>query len=755
MSTRLSTTLGSTPSPRRDRGLALALAATIALVTLTACSDDGASPQDEDDPDQVVIAGTVGAAGDTLITNEFDLMVPAGAFSEEHALVVLRHDAAREPDTRTYELTGVPVDFADSLQFRLGVIASTPAKADGPDVRLIPRVIAELAWIVSDDDTMRADLVLDAQIDADGLTATLPARDYFPLPEKADPSDFLLHVILSGSIEYETVLVQLPVHIEVMADESLSYARDQLTSWLQQGVALYAPLTDDLRQIRRPSLGPTIETIRGRVSVTGEPTRAKCFTQRANALDWPPTGDLELRAIVRLEDSGPTDVEAARIPILEEFWNTVYFERTSVGHIWWGLATGKMLANVLMPTYEPTFFDGTQANPLIGFGRIESLRFYGDAMAPLAAWIDTRDEPGFGRDAIAASIAARAEDPDPGPAFLDEAIPGTPDQWWPAFASDLVSGNVPFRTTAFMLDHVDDDWVIDAADDLSQQWTEPHFVLDGSLYRIYLERDDFHPDAVLDFVLTDHALADLSIFTVTGDQATPIWHGNEVTIAGLDQYAAAGTDLLALVTFAGTDISAAGTELTLDVILDEPDPGAEVFTMTKARTQISWFRYATDAGDPQCTDTRSSDRTYFGVGWFSDGQWDGTTFVGHRAGEIFEGSLDGHHEFEIDIAITVSGDGQHVTAVDYSYWFHDFNDDHAVDEPDEWEEHRITFSGELDNITPFAYDMDFKGEGVTQLAGAVYTVTHWTEDDPCEYQTVVFELLEDCEMYVSFQDDVE
>ncbi|MEZ4388510.1 MAG: hypothetical protein R3D98_13255 [Candidatus Krumholzibacteriia bacterium] len=50
----------------------------------------------------------------------------------------------------------------------------------------------------------------------------------------------------------------------------------------------------------------------------------------------------------------------------------------------------------------------------------------------------------------------------------------------------------------------------------------------------------------------------------------------------------------------------------------------------------------------------------------------------------------------------MSGDGQSVLAVDYTYGEQDHNDDGGPDVPDTFEVHRIAFGGALPNITPFA-----------------------------------------------------
>ncbi|MEZ4386870.1 MAG: hypothetical protein R3D98_04715 [Candidatus Krumholzibacteriia bacterium] len=49
--------------------------------------------------------------------------------------------------------------------------------------------------------------------------------------------------------------------------------------------------------------------------------------------------------------------------------------------------------------------------------------------------------------------------------------------------------------------------------------------------------------------------------------------------------------------------------------------------------------------------------------------------------------------------------------------------------------------------------MDFGGQGRALVGGAVYTETHWIEGDDCVYETVSFELAEECRMYVSFRAD--
>lgn len=726
---------------------ALLLTVLLLILGLASCGGDSGDPA-VDEPDEFLIAATVDADGDTLVHDDISVGIPAGALAESASITVARVEPSWMPGTGTFEITGLPVPLQEPLTVSLR--RTTGDEIADPQ----PLVMADALLVSAEQDTVRLAFDLEATLDGETMTAEIDHASF--VPDKDVAGAWIMTVILAGSTALEQSSVSSPLRITIVGPGVLADERAQFTEWHRDAVNAFRTATADFWQIATPG-GPSRFThIEGRVT-WGHSDHAIAHGQWS---DPPSPRSAFIRSTLRVDPEGPGDEVAVRSWFGRSLWYAFYEGRTGQQVDFWKYASGEALLRGTWPDHILFWGPGGRViSPLVGLGGMmqdddfDPAVFvnYGGSLIPFADWILNRTGDGWGEDGLAATLAHRA-DPELGLGveFLGAALPGPARTWWSDFADDLMQGNVATMSPIFMLDQADDEWVVADGDDTSHEFSRTHRFLDGAVYRITLARDDFAPGATLrlDMLGADSDCRLLLYKLTDEDQLTFLSDESAIDVEGLADMVDEEADLVAVVTNAELSLSAPEREITVRATISEPDPGAEVFSMTRARCQLSWFDYRTTSSNPDCTDGRDVDDDYFLVGWFAEGAWEGTTFVGSLSGEADAAGI-GHHHYDVQIRVGVSSDGQRVTSVDYTYTLQDYNG--AM--PDHFETHRITFQGTLPNISPFAYDVDFGAEGTSNLSGVVYTVDHWTEDEPeCVYRTTSFTLRPDCEMYVSFQE---
>ncbi len=137
------------------------------------CSSDPTSPVDEDPPPPSADSKTIGSGGGTLTTDNFELIVPPGAFasSQEITLSNITSDASgfNSVISKELKLDGLPQSFSKPLKVK---IKYTGSISDSAYI-----AIGEETWVNSLDNTVMS-YHLVSTVDSSGyLEAIIPASD--------------------------------------------------------------------------------------------------------------------------------------------------------------------------------------------------------------------------------------------------------------------------------------------------------------------------------------------------------------------------------------------------------------------------------------------------------------------------------------------------------------------------------------------------------------------------------------------------
>lgn len=572
------------------RTLPLATALLAVLILLANCSSDSPTGPGPDPQDEVVAEGTVGAAGDTLSGDGVAVGVPAGALAGDAELTLLReNEPSLSDETDSYRLEGLPADFDEPLTIRL---VAPPAMRDESGE---PYVMAFITGMPAEGDTSYHMAALPAEMVGDTLVAELDPGDYLLVRGDDDKSieGVILDLILTGTQTLGRSSVQIPIPIYVRGGADILFYRDLLLQWLVFDAERFLPLTDQFRQTLYPQQDATMPLIEA--DVFHNEYMASRVSGRLMR-DGPDAGTVVPHVELVYSPESSVELTELRRQLHYVLWRQVCEARTGLPVDWWMYATLYALQRDIDIEIS-AFFDQWRPRALKGFRRtIEmgddpwtgGLALYGYGMMDFAIWVDDHDGPGWGRDALAATVNERAGYQYDDVQFLADALPGSPNQWWPDFLVDLLTGQVRPYPHGLYLGAVTGDWTIDDDGDESHTFTDEHVSLDADLHRVRLERDDFLEAESLRFDVSDPRNAStLVVFAVDDTGWEEIDRGASVTVDQLDVKAALDQDLVVAV--ANFDMEAdddSRRDISVSVLLTDGTPPPDITTFDEITIEI-------------------------------------------------------------------------------------------------------------------------------------------------------------------------
>jgi len=513
-------------------------------------SDSPTDPRETTEEDVLLIDATVDDAGATLASSGVTIDIPAGALSDAVDIAVFR--PAKPPDrgdTGSYRLSGLPAGFAQSIGLRLTLETADLLATESSAV-----ILAEIVSVTDDGDTSRQLRILDAVAADSTLEASLPPGDYvlFPAATREDPSGLLLDIILNGHNPSGRAHVEIPLPIYVWSNDRLTTYRDLMLLWLVEDATAFLPLTEGFRNDAFPEQAAYMPLIEGTVrEASYGPSRVSAQLQFNDEV----AGTISPH-VTWIHDPDDADLESIRQWVRFYLWNAAYAARTGLKGDWWFYATGIHLMSDISPDYVHYGQQACQSFPVAGLARSVNPDFevregiipYGLGMASLARWIDRQEGEGWGREGLKATLDERSGDTYLDAGFLGRALPDAPGVWWPEYLADLLTGQLYDVDLSWFLALADETWTLDSPDDLTHTFSGIHQALDGRLYRIDLERDDFPEGDQLNLGVVDpQGEAELLVFSIDEGAASLVDRGQQVTVSNLGTLHALDEDLLVLV----------------------------------------------------------------------------------------------------------------------------------------------------------------------------------------------------------------
>ena len=532
----------------RRSWIAVPLLAFCAFI-LANCSSDSSTQPPLPEGDDLLAEAVVDAAGDTMSVDGMVVEIPAGALAEDRGLRLLRE---QEPtlvgDTDTYRLEGLPADFAEPI------VLTLPAADGGDPVGGDPVAYVQLHGVTAAGDTSAFFDVVPA-VDVDGGISVTVAPGEYMLPAAGDKSvdEFILDLILTGVRETGRSHSAIPLPISIVGDnDEIPFHRELLLGWLVEDAERFLELSDQFRQTMYPSLAAYMPLVECTLNFSSYAySRVEGYLQRPEA----GAGSVVPRIVVTYNPEGGASLEALRQQLHFVFWRLVYEARTALRVDWWFYATVYELADDI-DQEPPGFIWNFSPSVMLGLSRMvleESdpwtlgMAPYGYGMVHLARWIDRHEGVGWGREALAATVNERAGYGHVDVEHLADALPTTPDSWWPAFLQDMMQGLTWPLDWERYAQRIDETWTMDGVEDQVHTFSGEQYRLDTRLYRIDLERDDF--TAVESLHLSAEDPRDqtvLVVFSLDDGQLTPVGRGRTVEVEQLDVLAALDEDLIVL-----------------------------------------------------------------------------------------------------------------------------------------------------------------------------------------------------------------
>ena len=586
----------------------LLVIAVIAL-SLGGCGgDSGTSPQTGED--RPLAADTIGTEGGTLMSDDFELSVPAGAFDGDAELELYEssedHELGETCVSRFFRLEGLPETFDDTLTVRIAYEGSLSGSSYV--------VTGEKAAFYGDDLEAVEGFIYSYHLATESsghLEARIPPRTAglkgSPNSGSASTREEAFASITGVDVHKtsEHFRVRYPLSVFSLVDDVVSYLEAAHDTVESIGMGFAGKDWEWPAKIFVTELSGAATV---RFSVTSKGLHILYRTSHLTENELPRARRLLGNNIVRA---------AQNIPDESEFLNS--------DHIPWHMA-------VMCYLQQKWTAPGTFTRPG-GFGGNERY-----ALGGLPVGIPHPDgvEVGVGWSPVVKHLAGLYGRKIIGDIYkvtqttakkpikvLFEEVPDPAYNWWPQFVDKYVTGQYYGVEAALLLSHIEsgDKYTIASASDTLKTFTHDSRQLSARMHRVYLGYALIADDATLELTLSATSVNEdyytLMVYKAKDGVLELVGAGNPVTVTGLKDLTIAGYDIIPIEVLSYNDepyTDKVSTELRCRVTSPPPYTWAYIsFNDMRAHLEDS---YANDWYDD-----------HWNAYWEGSGSWNGNTFT--------------------------------------------------------------------------------------------------------------------------------
>jgi len=509
----------------------------VLTLTISGCGgDSGTSPQTGGDTQ--LAADTIGAGGGTLVADEFELTVPAGAFDSDAELTLYEssddHGFGTSCVSRFFRLEGLPETFDDALTVRIGyegTLSGSTYVAVGEEAAFYDE-----SGEASDDFLYHFHLATES---SGYLEASIPprasaARNAAPGLRAASETEDVFAAVSGVGINKSSAhfRIRYPLSVFAHVDDVVNYLEAAHDMVVSIGMG-YAGM---------PWSWPATVVITEFIGKS--PTRYHASSRGLHiGVKTSVLTEINLPEVRRWLGNNMV-LSAMSIPNTAEYFGA--------DNIAWNIAVMSYMQELWADPggyTGPTGLVGNESYTMQGLpiGIPEASRVpYGYGWSPVVKHL-----AGLYGNTLIGDVYKVTQTTDKNPVkVLFEKIPDPAYNWWPQFVDKFVTGQYYGVEGSVLLSHVasGDKYTIDSATDTLTTFYGDLPQVSARMYRVYLDYALISENASLELSLTATDVNEdyytLIVYKTRDGVLELVGSGNPVTVNGLKDLTVAGYDIV-------------------------------------------------------------------------------------------------------------------------------------------------------------------------------------------------------------------
>ena len=626
---------------RRAMHKPMLILAAIAILVYGCGGDSGTSPAVEEE--QPLAADTIGADGGTMVIDDFELIVPAGAFDTDAELMLFDMTSDQEFGdncaSRFFRLEGLPAAFSESLTVRIGYEGGV-----GEDIAV--------AW---GHDAVFRDIEGDS---ADGIAYDFVEAEessgYIQAVLRAPAVAGLLRGVAAGSVRPAK-----RSYLAALREIRFTYATEHSKVWY--------PLHQ----------AGNVGEIGGFVEAAYDTVVALGLGYEGKFWEWPVKVNIVHSQKLPV-GFNVTGTDGFFIQIRDEFITAANMNNVGLyigcvmaqvgqfvpnareyydgNHLAWHVAVRSWLQEKLSPGGEfvsPHGFSGKEAYALLGLPRgmedDSEAKTYGAGWSAVIKHLVTRYGQTFVGDIY--QITKSTDEP-PVPVMM-KRLPEPAYNWWPQFVDRYFTGGIYGVDGVVFLSAVPEDatFKIKSGVDTLAQFTRIARQVSAGRSRVNLDYSQISEGAALQLALDVEDIEPdwftLLVYKAKDGVLQYLATGDTVMVSGLRDLTISGYDLLVadVLSYNEEPFTETARMSMAFRVIESP-----TFTLCKIRVGYT--------GEFQTEGDEDPHYFYIEPGWYADGTFSGNTFTGEIA--------QWHHGDNTTGSMTVTVDPATMTATYFS-----------------------------------------------------------------------------------------